>query len=307
MDRKTHVKGGRNEPTRNAARAAEVYESRRSREAAGSQRITRIQDHARAEQGAGAARQDHDRRESFTKVSVRKSLLLKKRRRRFAFSKTAALALTIIAISIAAQALNNQADGTETPDRQPTHSTTTEASEPPSIILTTAKIKKPTLTLTPTQAPEPEPEPEEETPTARIYDIPLTEELQEYTFTICEEYGVDYEMVLALMNRESEYKAGVISKTGDYGIMQINKVNHEWLREKLGITDFLDPEQSILSGVYMLSDLTRKYEDPHRILMAYNMGERGARDYVSRGNTSSSYSRYIIQRRAELLEETDGD
>jgi len=199
--------------------------------------------------------------------------------------------------------LNNQADGTETPDRQPTHSTTTEASEPPSIILTTAKIKKPTLTLTPTQAPEPEPEPEEETPTARIYDIPLTEELQEYTFTLCEEYGVDYEMVLALMNRESEYKAGVISKTGDYGIMQINKVNHEWLREKLGITDFLDPEQNIRCGIYMLADLMKKYDDPHRVLMAYNMGERGAREYVAKGNTSSAYSRYIMQLRDKLLQE----
>lgn len=107
--------------------------------------------------------------------------------------------------------------------------------------------------------------------------------------------------------RTSLHQASAISKSSDYGIMQINKINHEWLTEELGITDFLDPEQSILSGVYMLSDLTRKYEDPHRILMAYNMGERGARDYVSRGNTSSSYSRYIIQRRAELLEETDGD
>jgi hypothetical protein len=57
----------------------------------------------------------------------------------------------------------------------------------------------------------------------------------------------------------------------------------------------------------MLAELTEKYDDLHRILMAYNMGERGARDYVARGNASSSYSRHIVQRRAELLEETDGD
>ena len=199
--------------------------------------------------------------------------------------------------------MNNHADGTETPDRQPTYSTATETPEPPSINLTTAKIKKPTLILTPTQAPEPEPEPEEETPTARIYDIPLTEELQEYTFTLCEEYGVDYEMVLALMNRESEYKAGVISKTGDYGIMQINKVNHKWLTEELEVTDFLDPEQNIRCGIYMLADLMKKYDDPHRVLMAYNMGERGAREYVAKGNTSSAYSWYIMQLRDKLLQE----
>ncbi len=155
-------------------------------------------------------------------------------------------------------------------------------------------------------ADEPELEPDT-TPKARIYDIPLAEELQAYTFSLCEEYGTDYEMVLALMNRESEYTTGAISKTGDYGIMQINKINHKWLTEELGITDFLDPEQNILSGVYMLAELTEKYDDLHRILMAYNMGERGARDYVARGNASSSYSRHIVQRRAELLEEIDGD
>lgn len=107
--------------------------------------------------------------------------------------------------------------------------------------------------------------------------------------------------------RTSLHQASAISKSSDYGIMQINKINHKWLTEELEVTDFLDPEQNIRCGIYMLADLMKKYDDPHRILMAYNMGERGARDYVSRGNTSSSYSRYIIQRRAELLEETDGD
>lgn len=145
-------------------------------------------------------------------------------------------------------------------------------------------------------------EPEPAT-TVRIYDIPLSEELQAFTFNICEEYGVDYEMVLAIMDKESDYTASAISETKDYGIMQINKINHEWLTEELGITDFLDPEQNIRCGIYMLADLMKKYDDPHRVLMAYNMGERGAREYVAKGNTSSAYSRYIMQLRDKLLQE----
>jgi soluble lytic murein transglycosylase-like protein len=85
--------------------------------------------------------------------------------------------------------------------------------------------------------------------------------------------------------------------------MQINKINHEWLTEELGITDFLDPEQNIKGGVYILAYLTEKYDDTHRILMAYNMGERGAREYVAKGHTSSAYSRYIMQLRDKLLQE----
>jgi soluble lytic murein transglycosylase-like protein len=156
----------------------------------------------------------------------------------------------------------------------------------------------PTAEATPTQEPTPEPN-----PTVRIYDIPLSEELQAFTFNLCEEYGVDYEMVLAIMDKESDYTASAISKSSDYGIMQINKINHKWLTEELEVTDFLDPEQNIRCGIYMLADLMKKYDDPHRVLMAYNMGERGAREYVAKGNTSSAYSRYIMQLRDKLLQE----
>jgi len=135
----------------------------------------------------------------------------------------------------------------------------------------------------------------------RIYDIPLSEELQAYTFELCEEYKVDYEMVLALMNKESSYRAKLISQTNDYGIMQINVVNHKRLREELGVTDFLDEKQSILCGVHLLGELSEKYSDPHRVLMAYNFGEAGARRYVAKGNLSSRYSRAVMACRAELL------
>ena len=102
------------------------------------------------------------------------------------------------------------------------------------------------------EEPETELEPEPE-PTAPIYDIPISPELQEYTYNRCQELGlvspgVDYQTVLALMSKESGYTEDAVSGTGDYGIMQINTVNHEWLREELGITDFLDAEQSKPAG-----------------------------------------------------------
>lgn len=151
----------------------------------------------------------------------------------------------------------------------------------------------------PTPAPSPSPK-----PTVMIYDIPLSEELQEYTYDLCQEYGVDYELVLAMMEYESSYRVEVISKTNDYGLMQINTCNHRWLKEELGIEDFLDAKQNILAGVYILSQLTARCgEDTNKVLMSYNFGEPDASGLWDQGIYSSKYSRGVISRAEELKEE----
>ena len=137
----------------------------------------------------------------------------------------------------------------------------------------------------------------------RYYNIPLADELQEYTFILCAENNLDYEMVLAVMKRESDYREKVISKTNDYGLMQINRINHEWLQEELGINDFLEAEQNIRAGIHILAGLSEKYDDPHKVLMAYKFGETGARKLWAEGITSCRYSEAIMARRAEFLGE----
>lgn len=167
----------------------------------------------------------------------------------------------------------------------------------------------------PIGAKQSSPEPEQE-PAARLYDIPLSSELQEYTFGRCEELGltgspIDYETVLAIMSKESDYTADAVSRTGDYGIMQINQVNHEWMAEALGFTvpegheiaeAYLDPEQCIEAGTEILARLAEKYSDPHQILMAYNMGESGAQKQWAQGITTSAYSEDVLARRDAILE-----
>jgi hypothetical protein len=151
--------------------------------------------------------------------------------------------------------------------------------------------------LTPTPEATPEPEKAEG---FSPYNIPLDVELQKYTFEICSENNVDYIMVLAVMDQESDYREKVISKTNDYGIMQINQVNHEWLEDKLGVDDFLDAKQNILAGVYMLGILTEKYEETSKVLMAYNCGENGAKKLWDKGIYSTEYSRNIQEKMEEL-------
>ena len=137
------------------------------------------------------------------------------------------------------------------------------------------------------------------------YDIKLSQELQLYTYTKCVDLGIaeDYELVLAMMWQESSYRPNLVSKTNDYGLMQINKVNHSWLSEELGITDFLDPYQSIDAGTHIIASLLLKYEDSHKALMAYNYGEAGARSHWNRGTYTSSYSREIAEKQNILLDQ----
>lgn len=134
------------------------------------------------------------------------------------------------------------------------------------------------------------------------YNIPLSKDLQLYTYTKCVEYDIPdyYELVLAIMWQESNYTADLISPTNDYGIMQINSCNHSWLVDLFGHIDFLDASDNINAGVYIISKHIIKYGDEHKALMAYNMGERGALRNWQDGNYTSKYSRSVVAKRKAI-------
>ena len=133
------------------------------------------------------------------------------------------------------------------------------------------------------------------------FDIPLSHDLQDYTFEVCREFDfAQPEIIFALMETESDFNPEAISFTSDYGLLQINPVNLGWLNTQLGITDLLDPEQNIRAGVYMIDQLMDKYTNPHMALMAYNMGEYGALEYWNAGIFHSDYSDQVMASAKEL-------
>ena len=105
------------------------------------------------------------------------------------------------------------------------------------------------------------------------YEATLDYELQEYTYDLCVDYGITeyFTLILSQLYKESGYRYDVISKTNDWGIAQINKCNHKWLSKELGITDFLDPRQSILCNIYLMSKNLKKYS-VESSLICYNAG-----------------------------------
>lgn len=128
------------------------------------------------------------------------------------------------------------------------------------------------------------------------YDVPLSKELQDYTNTISDEYDVPVPLILAIMEKESNFDVDAKSSTNDYGIMQINKCNHTYLKETLGFTDIMNAKNNIHSGVFMVSKLYHKYDnDLHKTMMAYNCGEAGARKLWNKGVYSTEYSRGVVK------------
>lgn len=141
-------------------------------------------------------------------------------------------------------------------------------------------------------------------------DIPLEHDLQKYIYELSSAEEVEFALVIAMIDIESDFDADCISKTNDYGLMQINKSNHKWLKDAYDITDFLDPVQNVKCGIVMISDYVDKFSTYHQALMAYNMGETRARNLINKGTVSSKYSRKVMAKYYEyqsMIAEVNSD
>lgn len=136
-------------------------------------------------------------------------------------------------------------------------------------------------------------------------DVDMDVDLQEFTFYLSTAYNIDFPLVMALIKQESNFNAEAVSDAGDYGLMQINEINFDTITENLGITEFAEPYSNIKSGLFILRKLFEKYEDPQKVLMAYNMGETGASRLWKQGVYESNYSRCVILQAKEYANEID--
>ncbi len=126
-----------------------------------------------------------------------------------------------------------------------------------------------------------------------IAAIPLSRELQNVMYAACSDYGVPYELALAVCEAESTFKTDADNGTC-WGLMQIHPVNYEWLRD-IGIEP-TTYEGNIQAGVYILGQHLMEYGDTHKALMAYNCGEYGAARLWKDGYTTSNYSRNVVEK-----------
>ncbi len=136
-----------------------------------------------------------------------------------------------------------------------------------------------------------------------LYEVPLSEELQLHAIQECEAHDIDPAVVIAIIWKESNYKAGAKGDNGNsLGLMQIQPRWHKARMKRLGCTDLLDPYQNITVGVDILAELLDKYDGSTSMaLMAYNAGSYGAHlNWFSQGIYSNDYSRAVREKAATL-------
>ena len=135
-----------------------------------------------------------------------------------------------------------------------------------------------------------------------LFDVPLSDSLQRYIYEICADENVPVTLVMAMIEHESGFDPEAVSPTDDYGLMQINAVNHEWLKEEYRCADMMNPYQNVFCGISIISSYIDKYGELDKALMAYNMGNYGAQKAWKNGVTSITYSEEILSLMKEYEE-----
>lgn len=108
--------------------------------------------------------------------------------------------------------------------------------------------------------------------------------LTEYVEKVSEINGVRPEVVMAIIDRESNFRPYEKNAySGCIGLMQLSPDTVEWLRQHTGCHyDPYNPLQSIAGGIQLLHWLLDRYDgDEPMALLAYAEGYRGAERLVS--------------------------
>lgn len=110
-------------------------------------------------------------------------------------------------------------------------------------------------------------------PTKRYYNINLSTELQDLIFAECKMYGIPLSIVIAMIERESQFDRYAMGDDGrSFGLMQIQPKWHLQRMIQMGYTDLFDPIENIKVGTAILGDLYAQYNDIGLALTAYNSG-----------------------------------
>lgn len=130
--------------------------------------------------------------------------------------------------------------------------------------------------------------------------IPLSYEKQEMLYNAAEEFDVPYNLALSVVWKETNFKNVQGDNGRAYGYFQIWEKWHSGRMAKLGVSDLMDTEGNFRVGCSLLADYLKSYGNVHKALMVYNMGAGGASKAWIEGDSSSGYSRAIVDYMARL-------
>ena len=133
-----------------------------------------------------------------------------------------------------------------------------------------------------------------------MYDVPLSADLQKHIKDLCDRYGVDMPLILAIIGQESNYKAGAVGDGGSsIGLMQIQPQYHQARMDRLGVMDLSDPYQNVEVGIDLIAELMDENKGTEWAVTAYNAGAAAA-DYNRAIGVRSEYAEGVLQLMEEI-------
>jgi len=115
-----------------------------------------------------------------------------------------------------------------------------------------------------------------------------------YIEALCWEYGVDYEMVKAVIQTESSWNHKAVSTSGAIGLMQVlpTTAKSEFNTSK---QDLFDPYVNVTVGIKYLSKLDSHFDDLESTLTAYSHGPTATKKYSPTYVSNNFYVKRVFK------------
>ena len=127
------------------------------------------------------------------------------------------------------------------------------------------------------------------------------QDFNEYFEKASTTYNVDKRLLIAVAKTESDFNPKATSGAGAKGIMQLM----DRTAKDLGVKDSYDPEQNIMGGAKLLSQLLKKYDgDRNKALAGYNAGTGNVAKYGA--EKYSSYYNKVNANEKALFKDDNG-
>ena len=112
-------------------------------------------------------------------------------------------------------------------------------------------------------------------------DIPLTYLEQDFLHTAADEFGVDYFTMVALIERETNFRNIPGDGGSSTGYCQIQKRWWSDLMEEIGVDDLTNPYDNFRTAAAILAQHLERYGTMRDALTAYNSGSPGNSKYAT--------------------------
>lgn len=111
--------------------------------------------------------------------------------------------------------------------------------------------------------------------------IPLDVDLQEALFDACQEFNVDFSLMLAIIQRETKFSNITGDNGASVGYCQIQARWWRGLMAQIGAHDLTIPVDNFRTGCAIMAHLTGRYGNTRDALTAYNTGKPGTSQYAN--------------------------